>query len=662
MFNFLSKIIKEKILFKYIFLLLLILTSLFFAFNFYPPIIGSWEGSEIYKNYFPFNKPFLMLSISEDPSSTGAHNTFGYAGLIIGRYFSDYFGHTLFNIRMPSIIYGLISLFLFYIIVRRWFDFKIAAISTFLLSTNYYFLIFQHTLLPQMLTVATILFTIERFQILLKNDSKFSIFSFGFACALTTLNYWTGRWCMLSILFFYLIDFEKFSFLKYKSYIYFTNFKRIKTILFVLLSTIFILTIFYPGNIFLLLSSDFIYPSVRIGDYSDDFLESLYNVGYNLLYYFNFYFINNFTYPSEILANIPYRIENIIILSLFVIGIIFSFFRKFNYSIFFFIYIFFVTFIPPLFSNTITDYDNYEASSSLTTFRVIYSVPFICLLATLGGNYIYSLIYNKSAKLKSLFIILILIFLFFRAYDYFKETTRFKNFINSYHFDISLPANSDKISVEKKTYDFSVRREQYYDQIYFYNLSQYIFKKLQNIETRSNKPQFLYISEDMYTPSKFGISGTRPTKGYPYYFPMFLTFHLQQQGINVSYLVKDDLIKESFSKKVIDVLDRYKEQKKSGENFNEYFPRNDSQKLFVEVLVNIINFIERFESVRKWTNSLRNKGNMHLGISKIGDYFVNVTSNEKPDYIIISNKKQFNQIRDNYEYKVVLKLPENNNL
>ena len=104
-----------------------------------------------------------------------------------------------------------------------------------------------------MLTVATILFTIERFQILLKNDSKFSIFSFGFACALTTLNYWTGRWCMLSILFFYLIDFEKFSFLKYKSYIYFTNFKRIKTILFVLLSTIFILTIFYPGNIFLLL-------------------------------------------------------------------------------------------------------------------------------------------------------------------------------------------------------------------------------------------------------------------------------------------------------------------------------------------------------------------------------------------------------------------------
>ena len=76
------------------------------------------------------------------------------------------------------------------------------------------------------------------------------------------------------------------------------------------MSTIFILTIFYPGNIFLLLSSDFIYPSVRIGDYSDDFLESLYNVGYNLLYYFNFYFINNFTYPSEILVNIPYRIEN----------------------------------------------------------------------------------------------------------------------------------------------------------------------------------------------------------------------------------------------------------------------------------------------------------------------------------------------------------------
>ena len=43
-----------------------------------------------------------------------------------------------------------------------------------------------------MATLTTILFCIERFQNLLMKNNKFAILSFGFACALTTLNYWTG--------------------------------------------------------------------------------------------------------------------------------------------------------------------------------------------------------------------------------------------------------------------------------------------------------------------------------------------------------------------------------------------------------------------------------------------------------------------------------------
>ena len=48
----------------------------------------------------------------------------------------------------------------------------------------------------------------------------------------------------------------------------------------------------------------------------------------------------------------------------------------------------------------------------------------------------------------------------------------------------------------------------------------------------------LYIPAEIYTPFNHKFSGGNvPWKGHPYYFKMYLTFFLQEQGINVSYLV-----------------------------------------------------------------------------------------------------------------------------
>ena len=182
---------------KYVSISLLLLIVLFLAFNHYPPTISLYGGAEIYKDFIPTHNPPLIFSISEDPSTTGPFNSFGYAALMLSRYISDYLGHSLSNIRLPSMIYGLIALFLFYVVVNRWFYWKVALVSTFLLATNQHFLMFQHFLLPQMVTLASILFCIERFQNLLTNNSKFAILSFGFACALTTLNYWTKVFCLM---------------------------------------------------------------------------------------------------------------------------------------------------------------------------------------------------------------------------------------------------------------------------------------------------------------------------------------------------------------------------------------------------------------------------------------------------------------------------------
>ena len=144
MFKLLNSLKVDKVETKYFLIFLLSLISLFLAFYHYPPILSPYEGTIIYKDFLPSNNPLLILSISEDPTTNGPFNTFGYAALMISRYISDYIGHSLSNIRLPSVIFGLIALFLFYVIINRWFHWKVALISTFLLATNQYFLMFQH--------------------------------------------------------------------------------------------------------------------------------------------------------------------------------------------------------------------------------------------------------------------------------------------------------------------------------------------------------------------------------------------------------------------------------------------------------------------------------------------------------------------------------------
>ena len=137
-------------------------------------------------------------------------------------------------------------------------------------------------------------------------------------------------------------DFEKFSIVKFKSYLHFTNWQRIKAVLLVFLSMIIILTIFYPANIFVLFSSDFIYPSNRVGEYSDEIFRSLYNLWINLLLFFKYFVFDRSNDPSDIMLWASYPVENIVIFLLSVVGIVISLIRKITYPILFLLYILFL--------------------------------------------------------------------------------------------------------------------------------------------------------------------------------------------------------------------------------------------------------------------------------------------------------------------------------
>ena len=113
--------------YKNIFFLISLFTIIiFFTISYSPPLISQYEAGEIYWDFLPIDKRMLVFSISEDPVTSGHfNNTFGYAFLIISRYISDIFGYNLSVIRLPSIIYGLISLLLFFYIIKKWLNSKL---------------------------------------------------------------------------------------------------------------------------------------------------------------------------------------------------------------------------------------------------------------------------------------------------------------------------------------------------------------------------------------------------------------------------------------------------------------------------------------------------------------------------------------------------------
>ena len=654
---------------KFFLLSLLILFSIFLAFSNYPPVMSLFEGVIVYKSFLPTNNPLLILSISEDPSTTGPFNTFGYAFLVVSRYIADIIGHSILNIRMPSIIFGLLSLWLFYLIINRWYDWKIASVTTFILATNQYFIVYQHLLLAQMVTLASILFCIERFQNLIDKETKLSMVTFALACAFATIHYYMGRFVVISLLFFYLINLKEFSILNFKTYNKITNFKKIKITFLIFIYMTIILIFFYPGNIFLLHTGDFLYAKTN-------YINVIWN---NIIYYFKYYILDRSNSSIDLVVNeVPYQIDYFFLIILSFIGIIFSLFGKIKYSNLFFIYMLAVSFFPMLLSTNVNPEDlrihfdqigraaNYnEASSILTPVRVFFSIPFICIMSVLGAKHIYIFIKGKKFPVKYLVTLSLFIFVSFRIYGYFNEVKRFDNKLNSFKFDFSQPAKSEGLKLPIFP-DFNEKKEKHYNQIYFYKLSEFISNKIKNNPVENNSINLLYIPSDFYTPYHYYHGDMAPNKGSKYYFPMYLTFYLQDQGVNVSYLVKNKDVKGHFLKKAVNIIDRYKKNRafysvnpllkklpleRQQALDDHLYPKNIEQERVVKLFSKIFDLLNKFDFTKNWLNSIRNSKGFSSS-SIIGDYHINKTSGKNPSFLIITNEEELIQIKEKTNYKV----------
>jgi len=155
-----------------------------------PEILGVWESYHFFHTFGALQAPlefFISPRAGGDP---------GIAMIEISRNIINFFGLRLAleTFRIPAILYGGISLILFFIIARRYFGKWAALAATSMLAVNPMFHQFQHTMTIVMPSGMAFLFFIERLQSLEYRYSSFIAWSgLVVATALVALHYVPGR-------------------------------------------------------------------------------------------------------------------------------------------------------------------------------------------------------------------------------------------------------------------------------------------------------------------------------------------------------------------------------------------------------------------------------------------------------------------------------------
>ena len=170
-----------------------------------PSILGLWESYTYYYNFGALETPFDFRIPLRAFGSNPAIFSLGFS-----RIFLEFFeiNPSLFNYRILSVLYGLITLFLFFVVVKRWFGLIPSLFATALLSVNPLFHINQHMMTQLMASGLAFIFLIERLQSLeLRYTSKFAWIGLGGAITLVVFHYTAGLIFALLFTFLWLVKF-----------------------------------------------------------------------------------------------------------------------------------------------------------------------------------------------------------------------------------------------------------------------------------------------------------------------------------------------------------------------------------------------------------------------------------------------------------------------
>ena len=633
---------------------ILLASALILAFGIqYPQIMSIWEGSVIYNDFRPdMNKPVPFLAIQRGGDSVGFHGL-GYGTLTIARWIADIFGHSLNVIRLPSVIYSLISLWLLFIITKRWFGRMAACVAAGLLMTNYTFLTFQHTLIVQAVTLACILFCIERLQNLNIKQTRLAAVTFGLACALTALHHVLGRICMLTILTIAVVDYKRITEKNWKHISVWISLERTKLWMWSFVGLVVSLFVFFPLNLKYFFRMQFIFSP--LGEYSTGVSGSLNNFVYNLKFFWEYFlgFSGESRSISDIMVSIPYPVESLFIWGFAIIGLGVCF-KKREYPYIVIALLFGIIFMASMLSATFPDRPG--ISSTLSSYRLYYLIPFLITLVAIACEAIIQRFRSKSIFVMGLAAGLFIIF-GIRYGNYVLEVNSFNDMVESSRYDFSKKAIS-KPRPDLDTVD--VLREMHLNQIYYYQLARYISDEIKS--SAINGQKFFYVEAERFLPDHYRYGGGDiPYKGHPYYFPMYLTFYLKGQGIESSYLVKKNDVPDSYLMYLIFCL------KGQGTEYSYLVKKDDVPDLYSQRVYRklnkhmqgskLIQLLQKQIWVKSMAEYLQNKKVRFEDRQQLGDYIVHDVGVKQPEFILLTDQQQVQAISGINSQPLVLKLP-----
>ena len=383
---------KEKLILLLVFLLILLI-----SLNPGLPILGHWETLIYYHNFASLETPVDLRISKRGSLDEAALFSIGLSRIIF-EFLNIY--PSLYGFRILSVLYGFLSLVIFFIILRRWFDLTTSIFTTLLLSVNPVFHMEQQSMNSLMISFLGFVFLFERLQYLeLHYRSIKHWLLLSIPLVLIVIHYGPGRIFATLFLFFWFIKLF-FSLKRHR------NGKKIlsifiKNFLFsIFLSIVFLILIDWRNlisviqfyNIFIPAGSETLLNSnVPFTDFLQTFKINMLILFESFTGLFNSFQSNHSAYLSLGLRS---KILNPLMFIFFLFGfmILIKDYKKkkllLSYPSFSIISLFFICLIPLITSQTIIIDSNNTIDSTLSNYRMFFLLLPIYLIIPIFLSYI----------------------------------------------------------------------------------------------------------------------------------------------------------------------------------------------------------------------------------------------------------------------------------
>jgi hypothetical protein len=497
------------------------------------PILGLWESQIAFHTFAPQD---IWLNTVIHPRANIAG--YEYSALDLSRFVSSIFGLSFFSLRLIPILCGLMSLFFFYKIIRRWGSETVCALVTALLAVNPMFMVFQHQLIIEIVDFFCILGVIY-FYLEAELKDKAVIY-FGIMSALTAIFYHAGRYIMLAFVAAWIIQNIDHKTVKDSLIKFLPKLKKFS------ISFILTLMILNPANIIRFFNIKFLIPEEGSSGSNEfamgfsDFVNNLY-VNIPLLFH-SFLGTSPFygLHSTDVVLSIPYRLITGPLLILAFIGIVVTIYERKQLKIILLLLL--LTFFIPALSQVWP-----HLWTSLSPYRQFFGLIPIYIVIAFAINWVI----NGGPKNRGFVYLvysIVVIGIILQSYDQLRENKRIDKFIQN--TKCSFDPNRKYVCkiTEKKFLDVKLaERSIFKDRQHYYSPYANGYRLLES----KILPYKAYINEVVEKIRELPVEGktllinipahdfkhSQGHSGQYNYHQLYLALYLAESDIDVNYIV-----------------------------------------------------------------------------------------------------------------------------